>query len=64
MSAVQKACHRPVFGHFFILVTKAYNHQQVSLCGNGIKYSGVLVVTKSDGQCKIVRQMGLVNLGW
>ena len=37
MSAVQKACHRPVFGHFFILVSKAYYYQHVTLCGNGIE---------------------------
>ena len=50
MSAVQKACYRPVFGHFFILVSKAYYYQHVTLCGNGIESQNQVDTAKLLGR--------------
>ena len=63
MSAVQKACHRPVFGHFFILVSKAYYYQHVTLCGNGIESQNQVDTPKLLGRWGSLTLVGSSSRG-
>ena len=63
MSAVQKACHRPVFGHFFILVSKAYYYQHVTLCSNGIESQNQVDTAKLLGRWGSLTLVGSSSRG-